>query len=267
MPKEIEGFVSKSFRSCLSKKSRDLLKSECPVPELPALVVPKMDKDVSSFLGNQFPQSSEKTLSKVQYTIVSSAAPLLNLVSDLSHQGFTGAPNELIPVDAVLTVAKESIALIGNSFNYVNEARRKNVLESMKAKCPRLAGFIEDICKDDLGEDTSELFGPVVKKKITERASTFKSLNESLADLDGQSSPHLGVIKRIVFWGKACLPNSQPAANRAVTHANQAGRSRVFNYRTNNYSRGNFNSQQRSLQYTPKSASQKGKQYYTNKGQ
>lgn len=48
--------------------------------------------------------------------------------------------------------------------------------------------------------------------------------------------PHSGVIKRIIFWGEACL--SQTVGQQQIELIpNQAGRSRVFNYRMNKYSR------------------------------
>lgn len=129
-----------------------------------------MDKDISSFLGKQYPASSEKTLAKIQATVTASVNPLLDLVGDLVDQGFTGKPEELIPAKEVLKVAKESIALIGNAFNYISQARRRMIVDSFR---PKLAAFLEDICKDDLGEDTTELFGPCSCKEETRR----KSLN------------------------------------------------------------------------------------------
>ena len=40
------------------------------------------------------------------------------------------------------------------------------------------------MCKDDLGDPNGELFGPVVKKKISKRATTIKNFNESVKSLD-----------------------------------------------------------------------------------
>ena len=46
--------------------------------------------------------------------------------------------------------------MIGNASNYIYETRRAAIKQSR----PKLAKFLTDICKEDLGEDSGDLFGP-----------------------------------------------------------------------------------------------------------
>ena len=54
------------------------------------------------------------------------------------------------------------------------------VIAAVKPKRPKLANFLEEVCKEKAVEPNLELFGPAVKKRINERAATIKSFNESL---------------------------------------------------------------------------------------
>lgn len=189
LPKPMREFVVKSFNNCLSAEVRRAIIREYPRLNMDALTAPKVDKDIQSFLGKEFPAQTDKSLGQIQYAIATSAFPMLDLAVDLTNQGFTGAPDEFIPVKDVLEVTKKSISLIGNTFNYVNEARRKAIIQQIKPKRPRLASFLDDICKEDLGDRGPELFGPKVRTRVSERASTFKNFNESVAAIDQNPKP------------------------------------------------------------------------------
>ena len=63
------------------------------------------------------------------------------------------------------------------------------------------------MCNEKVEEPSKELFGPVVKTTLTERAATIKSFNESFSNLDRKSSGYC--------LGKARVPSM--AAARAHT--------------------------------------------------
>ena len=163
-------------------------------------------------------------MSRIQSSVLSSAAPMLNLWADLTHQGFIGNQDELIPVKTVLEVCQQTLALVGNASSYISETRRSVIIDKVKLRRPRLASFLQDICKEDPGEPTKELFGPTFKKRITERAQTIKDFNQSLRSLD---SPFAGPSQtsRKRFLGKdskarygsfSSLPKPTPYTNRRV---------------------------------------------------
>ena len=48
---------------------------------------------------------------------------------------------------------------------------------------------MKEICKEDLGDTGSELFGPEVRKKITERANTIDAFNKAIGKVDNPTRP------------------------------------------------------------------------------
>lgn len=185
LPEALLNFVNDKFKCCLPQSVRDSLSQSYPDLDVLALKTPEADKDIMSILGKDFPSREDKRLAAVQTAILSSSAPLINLIADLIRQGFTGTDEELIPVREVLKVGKESLALIGNAANLASLKRRAGIIQAVKPKRPKLAAFLEETClSDTVEEPSSELFGPSVKRKIADRASTIKSFNESLSCID-----------------------------------------------------------------------------------
>ena len=81
-----------------------------------------------------------------------------------------------------------TLALLGNASSLTSFKRRAGVIAAVKPKRPKLANFLEEVCKEKVVEPSSELFGPAVKKRINERAATIRSFNESIDSLDYDSS-------------------------------------------------------------------------------
>ena len=94
----------------------------------------------------------------------------------------------MIPASEVIKVLKDTLALLGNAFNYVTQARRRALIQTINKSHPRLGSFLKDICKDNLGNTGTESFGVEVRKKITEGATTIKNFNKAMATVDSQGS-------------------------------------------------------------------------------
>lgn len=120
-------------------------------------------------------------MARIQSATLAASKPLISLWSDISKAGFSGKDAELIPVKETLQVVKESLALIGNCSSYINEVRRQSIINKVKPRKPHLASFLQDVCK--------ELFGPTVKKRISERAQTMMNFNESIRSMDPPAKP------------------------------------------------------------------------------
>ena len=95
--------------------------------------------------GSEFPAHADQRLSKIQSSVLSSSGPLIKLWSDLSHQGFNGESDGLIPVKSVLDVCQQTLALVGNASSYINEMRCNDIIDKVKFKCPQIAAFLQDI--------------------------------------------------------------------------------------------------------------------------
>ena len=127
-------------------------------------------------------------MSKVQAAILASSAPLLSLWTQLEDQSFSGKPDELVPSSAVLKTIRETITLIGNALTFTSMQRRLMVIQGMRKDRPRLADFLQDICKDDIGKTGTELFGPTARKKILEHADTMKAFNRAVSEIEAPST-------------------------------------------------------------------------------
>ena len=128
--------------------------------------------------------SSDKQLARIQASVLATYAPVINLWSQLEDQGLSGKPNDLIPVSEVLKISKTALMLIGNASNYISETRRRVAIDTVKQSRPKLAKFLREICKEDLGEASGDLFGPRARQKVTERANTIQAINKALTKVE-----------------------------------------------------------------------------------
>ena len=241
-PDIVKKFIESTFTKGMPKAKRRQVAREFPKPALDALKVPKADRDIVSILGKDFPTKVDKELSKVQAAILASPAPLLSLWAQLEEQSFSGKPDELVPSSAVLRAIRETIALIGNASIFTSVQRRLMVIQGMRKDRPRLADFLQDICKDDIGKTGTELFGPVARKKIVERADTIKAFNRAVSAIEApstskpQQSRFLGKGSGTGRYGNSQgrLTSHQPYRN--TTYANK----RIFkpNYGATRFPRG-----------------------------
>ena len=74
--------------------------------------------------------------------------------------------------------------LIGNASNYISETRRRVAIDTIKQSRPKLAKFLREICNEDLGEASGDLFGPRARQKVIERANTIEAFNKALARVE-----------------------------------------------------------------------------------
>ena len=188
LSQEVNDFVKATFKRCLPKQQRLHMAKEYPKPSGESVKVPKIDQEIRGALGKEFSTRRDSKLSKVQATVLATAAPIANFWSHLAEQDFSGKDEELIPVGEVLKVFKDTLVLIGNSSNYISQLRRKEISESMKSTRPKLSQFLQEVCKEDLGDSGAELFGPEVRKKILERANTIDAFNKALTKVESPAS-------------------------------------------------------------------------------
>ena len=158
--------IETRFRKCIPKEQRKKMLKENPVPNTPAAEVPQADNDIVAFLGQEFPLKAEKRLMRIQATVLSVSAPLATLWANLVDQNLTNDGGALIPADDVKDTIQRSLALLGNSVNYISQARRDLIISNSKKK--GLARITRKACKADLADAKTELFGPTFRKVLKE---------------------------------------------------------------------------------------------------
>ena len=114
-----------------------------PIPSTP------VDDDIVAFLGQEFPHKLDKCLSKIQGTTVAVAAPLATLWANLIEQKLTGEA-ALIAADDVVETIQRSLSLLGNSINYISQARRDVIISKLETKKKGLAKIMRKASKSDL---------------------------------------------------------------------------------------------------------------------
>jgi hypothetical protein len=61
------------------------------------------DKDISSVLGPEFPSEVYQCLFKIQTAVLAASGPIIGLLSDFVHQGFSGkGEDELMPIELAM---------------------------------------------------------------------------------------------------------------------------------------------------------------------
>ena len=217
VPEEVQSFLESTFRRCIPRKRRLEIGREYPEPNLDVIAVPQADKDIISILDKDFPSKEDKLLSRVQAAVLASSAPLTNLWTQLAASGFSGKEDEVIPTKEVMNMIKQSLALIGNASHYITTTRRGKIIEKIKPTRPQLASFLTEVCTDPATDNPGkELFGPPIKKKISERAETIESFNKALSRIDPPKQARSSTDRSCRFLGKSSggLYSSNPSSQR-----------------------------------------------------
>ena len=157
---------------------------EYPRPDIPETKVPKMDTVFQSALGRSSTDRSDEQLAKIQTTVLAACSPLANLCSHMEIQGIMGKPGEVVTAEDVIKVAKDSLALLGNANCYISEVRRSQFINSIVGQRPTVAKFLRDVAKEGKCGSSSELFGPEIHKRITDRADTIEAFNKAVSKVE-----------------------------------------------------------------------------------
>ena len=176
MEKVIEEFISKTFCRCLLKRKRFELARKYPKPRTSAVAVPTFDHDIKGALGKEVPDKTDAQMAKIQATVLATSAPLANFWSHLAENQRS--------LSQLSELTQDTLALIGNASNYISESRCTSIINSISKSRPKLSSFMKEICKDDLGDTGTELFGPEIRKKITERANMIDAFNKAISKVD-----------------------------------------------------------------------------------
>ena len=81
----------------------------------------------------------------------------------------------MTPASEVIKVLKDTLTLLGNASNYVSQARRRALIQTINKSRPRLGSSLKDICKENLGNTGTELFGVEVCKRSQKEQQQLKT--------------------------------------------------------------------------------------------
>ena len=170
---DVQKFISVAFKRCLAHQKRKELEN------FQSHRQPKPQKQTHSLQISWGSVIQDKQLSRIQTSILAACAPLTDLWSRLCDQGLSGEEDELIPVEEVLKVIRASVALIGNSSNYVSQLRRKTIIEALPADKANLAKIMKQVCRRQIENTGPELFGDQAIKAVSERVNTLETFSKT----------------------------------------------------------------------------------------
>ena len=253
-PKVVNNYIEKRFRRCIPREQRKKMLRDNPIPSTPAAKVPQVDDDIVAFLGQEFPHKLDKCLSKIQGTTVAVAAPLATLWANLIEQKLTGEA-ALIAADDVVETIQRSLSLLGNSINYISQARRDVIISKLETKKKGLAKIMRKASKSDLTDAKTELFGPTFRKVLKEKADTMSAFGKIAERVEqSTSNPNRffrggpSTSKYGSGRGRSTRPYTNLSTTRNVAQQNQPKPLRYFN----NPSQQRFNKQRTQNQPKPR---------------
>lgn len=190
LPVVITDYIEKRFRKCISVDKRRKMFKDNPIPDTPAAKPPQPDDDIVAFLGNDFPNKSDKRLRRIQATTIAAAGPLTTLWSNLVEQDMEKGSGTLVPVEDVLDTVQRTLSLLGNSVNYISQARRDLIISQLEFKKKGLGKVMRKACKPDLGNTGSELFGEKFRKTLKSKADSMVAFGKIAERVEQNTKSH-----------------------------------------------------------------------------
>ncbi len=173
LPQSITDYVETRFRKCIPVDKRRKMFKDNPIPDTPAAKPPQPDDDIVAFLGRDFPAKSEKRLRRIQATTIAVAGPLTTLWANFVEQDMGQGSGTLISVDDVIDTIQRSLSLLGNSVNYISQARRDLIISQLEYKKKGVGKVMRKVCQSDLGNTGRELFGEKFRKTLKSKADSM----------------------------------------------------------------------------------------------
>ena len=165
-PKAMETFLDKHFNRSLSDSERKAIMKDFPKPSSKALEVPRLDEQVKDHLkgkGKDPHFGSEKTLFKLQESLLDVAGPLTCLWGDLLNKEATTSKED------ILLLVQRTLVLLGSVSHSISQERRKVVWTKINPKYKSLGA-------EDYGKRDSNLFGPGFLEKAAKRLEADKAI-------------------------------------------------------------------------------------------
>ena len=245
LSQDITDYVEKRFRKCIPVDKRRKTFKDNPIPDTPAAKPPQPDDDIVAFLGKDFPSKSDKCLRRIQATTIAVAGPLTTLWANLVEQDMGQGSGTLIPADDVIDTIQRSLSLLGNSVNYISQARRDLIISQLEYKKKGLGKVMRKVCQSDLGNTGKELFGEKFRKTLKSKADSMVAFGK-IADRVEQNTRN----KNQSFLGGPST--SRYASGAGKNHKSYQKTSQNPSYSRWNQPRRYFNQNKQQKQDFPK---------------
>ena len=167
-PKAMASFLTKHFNKSLSEEEREAILKDFPVPNCGALKIPKLDDQVKDHIkskGKDPHFGSEKSLYKLQDTLLDVAGPLTCLWADLLNEETSPSRED------VLLLTQRALVLLGSASHLISLERRKVAWAKINPKLRSLA-------TEEYDKRESNLFGPGFLEKASKRIEVDKTMSK-----------------------------------------------------------------------------------------
>ena len=222
-----------------------------PIPDTPAAKPPLPDDDIMAFLGKDFPAKSDRRLRRIQATTIAVAGPLTTLWANMLEQGMDRSSGAVIPVDGVIDTIQRALSLLGNSVNYISQARRDLIISQLEFKKKDLGKVMRKACQADLGNTEKELFGEKFRKILKSKADSMVAFGKIADRVEQNTREHNTRGKNQFFRGGPSI--SRYAGGAGKNPKSYPGTSQNRGYSRWNQPRRYFNQNQHRKQESQKS--------------
>ena len=167
-PKAMDDFLTKHFNRSLSEEEREGILNDFPKPNSGALKVPRLDEQVKEHLkrkGKDPHFGAEKSLYKLQESVLDVAAPLTCLWADLLNKEAS------LPREDILLLTQRALVLLGTASHQISLERRKIAWGKINPKFKSLAS-------EDYEKREDNLFGPGFLELASKRLEVQKTMTK-----------------------------------------------------------------------------------------
>ena len=161
-------FLERHFNISLSEEEKKKILGDFPKPACDAVQVPRLVDQLKEHLKNKGKDphyGSEKTLYKLQESLLDVAGPLTCLWGDLLNK------DAKVSAKGILLLVQRALILLGNASHAMSQERRKVAWAKVNPKLRSLA--TEDYLKRG-----SNLFGPGFQEKASKRIELDKAMSK-----------------------------------------------------------------------------------------
>ena len=168
LPKQMDDFMKKHFNKSLTEAERAAILKDFPLPDCEVLTVPKLDDQIKEQLrsrGKDPHFGSERTLYKIQESMLEVAAPLTCLWADLLNK------EAEVTIEDTLLLVQRSLVLLGSASNQISAERRRVAWGKINPKLKSLAN-------EEYAKRETNLFGPGFLEKASKRIEAEKTMSK-----------------------------------------------------------------------------------------
>jgi len=242
-PQEVAAYMETHFRRVLSDEERKDMTSTHPRPKTDALMTPKVDDEISAWLGNKFPKAIDGRFAAVQTAIMAATGPAACAWSDILNL----EEDAMVPASEVAEIFQRTLVLLGNASALIGRQRRTTLIEAGEKELAKYAKEYEPT-------EGRHLFGPNFTEILTTKVKASTAIKDASRMVRPRDNSNNSSRSGRGGFGRDRDNRSHGSGRQPFRHGSRGrpgGRNTAFGHRGNRQQYGNSR-QDRRVVFTPK---------------